>query len=224
MTLLEVLVGLAIGLFVAASATALLRQFLFDNRQLLLRIRLEQQMQAVADVALRELRRAGHWEQAHQGVAENFSLARANPYAALDDAAPGRPTDTIRFAWSGAGAETDPNGVSPAEATGLRLVEDQVKQLKGGNWQPLTDAAFMTVTAFDVTFHLRAQDLERHCERPRPLGTCATGAGRICPPRLLRRHVELRMEAFATREPALTHALVNQVQLRNDVVEGECPR
>ena len=224
MTLLEVLVGLSIGLFVAAAATALLRQFLFDNRQLLLRIRLEQQMQSVADVALRELRRAGHWEQAHLGVADNFSLARANPYATLDDAAPERPTDTLRFAWSGAGAETAPDGVSQAEATGVRLLEGRVGLLKGGNWQPLTDAAFMTVTAFELTLHQRALDLERHCERPRPLGTCATGAGRICPPRLLRRSVELRMEGFAAREPTLTHALTSRVQLRNDVVEGECPR
>ncbi|MDZ5457204.1 prepilin-type N-terminal cleavage/methylation domain-containing protein [Azohydromonas lata] len=224
MTLLEVLVGLAIGLFVAAAATALLQQFLFDNRQLLLRMRLEQQMQAVADAAVHELRRAGHWEKAQLGVADNFDFARANPYAALDDAEAERPSDGIRFSWSGGGAEADPNGVSQAEATGLRLVEGQVKQLKGGNWQPLTDAAFMTVTAFEVTLHQRALDLERHCERPRPQGSCATGAGRICPPRLLKRDLDVRLEGFATREPTLTHALNTQVQLRNDVVEGECPR
>lgn len=224
MTLLEVLVGLAIGLFVAAAATALLRQFLFDNRQLLLRMRLEQQMQAVADVAVHELRRAGHWEKAQLGVADNFSLASPNPYAALGDVQPQRPSDGLRFSWSGGGAEADPSGVSQAEATGLRLVEGQVKHLKGGNWQPLTDAALMTVTAFEVTLEQRALDLERHCERPRPQGSCATGAGRICPPRLLQRSLDVRLEAFATREPTLTHALSTRAQLRNDVVEGECPR
>jgi prepilin peptidase dependent protein B len=223
LTLLELLVGLAIGLFVAASATALLRQLLFDNRHLLLRMRLEQQLQAVADVALHELRRAGHWEQAQLGVADTSRLTGANPYAPLEDADPEHPSDSILFSWSGAGAETDPAGVSLAEATGLRLYQGHLDLGKGGNWQPLTDPALITITTFEVVLHQHVLDLERHCERPRPLGACAAGAA-VCPPRLLRRSVELRLQAHATREPTLEHALRSQVQLRNDVVEGECPR
>lgn len=221
LSLLEVLIGLAIGLFVAAGAATLLSQFLGENRRLLLRMRLEQQLHAVAGVVLRDLRRAGYWQQAGEGIARSGRPGASNPGAGIDDADPEQPSDGIRFAYSGAGGEADPSGGSPSDETGFRLYRGELDAGLGGRWQPLTDPALITVTAFELTLHQRALDLERHCARPRPLGVC-TGGG-VCPPRLLRRSVELRLEARSAQEPAIQHALSSIVDLRNDVVEGRCP-
>jgi type IV pilus assembly protein PilW len=221
LSLLEVLVGLAIGLFVAAGATTLLTQFLGENRRLLLRMRVEQQVHAVAGVVLRDLRRAGHWAQAHQGIARAGEPGAANPGAAIEDADPDTPSNTVRFSFSGSGGEADPSDGEPDDATGFRLLRGQVDAGIGGRWQPLTDPAVVTVTAFELTLRQRALDLERHCARPRPLGAC-TGAG-ACPPRLLRRSVALRLEAQSAQDPSIRHAFESSVDLRNDVVEGRCP-
>jgi type IV pilus assembly protein PilW len=223
MTLLELLVGLALGLFVAAGAATLLSQFLGENRQLLLRLRLEQQAQAVADVVLRDLRRAGAWAQAGEGIARDGRATPANPYAALQGAAPDTAVESLRLTYAdGPIPEGSAPGEEPSAQAGFRLREGIVDARLGGRWQPLTDPGLMRVTAFELTLRQRALDLERHCARPRPLGHCPAGAA--CPPRLLQRRVELRLEAQAAQEPALRHALRGEAALRNDVVEGVCPQ
>lgn len=218
LSLLEVLVGLALGLFVAAGATTLLSQFLGENRRLLLQMRVEQQVHAVAALVLRDLRRAGHWTASHQGIARDGAPGNVNPNAAIEDADPGHPSDTLRFSFSGAGGEA---GSGADDETGFRLFRGQVDAGFGGRWQPLTDPAIVTVTAFELTLRQRALDLERHCARPRPLGACAGGG--VCPPRLLRRSVALRLEAQSAQDPSIRHAFESAVDLRNDVVEGRCP-
>ena len=219
LSLLEVLLGLSIGLFVAASATVLLQQFLGENRRLLLQLRLERQAQAVADIVLRDLRRAGYWARAEDGIRRLGQLRPDNPYAALDDAVPERPGATLRFAY--ADADGAAAGVQDGEQAGFRLRDGIVDMRLGGRWQPLTDPASITVTAFELTLHQRALDLERHCDTPRPPGRCLPGE--TCPPRLLQRRVALRLEAQAAREPSIRHALQGAVALRNDVLEGVCP-
>lgn len=223
LTLLELLVGLSLGLFVAAGATTLLSQFLGENRRLLLQMRLEQQAQALADVVLRDLRRAGVWRQAEDGIARDGAAAPVNPYAALQGAAPEAAVDTLRFSYAdGPVPEDTAPGAEPSAQAGFRLREGIVDARLGNRWQPLTDPASMTVTAFELTLRQRALDLERHCARPRPLGRCPDSG--TCPPRLLQRLVALRLEAQAAREPAIRHGLQGEASLRNDVVEGVCPQ
>ncbi|NML14716.1 hypothetical protein [Azohydromonas caseinilytica] len=219
LSLLEVLLGLSIGLFVAASATVLLHQLLGENRRLLLQLRLERQVQTVADLVLRDLRRAGHWARADEGIKRLGQLPPDNPYARIDDALPERPGDTLRFAY--ADADSAAAGVQANEQAGFRLRDGIVDMRLGGRWQPLTDPASITVTAFELSLHQRALDLERHCDTPRPQGRCLPGE--TCPPRLLQRRVALRLEAQSAQEPALRHALRGEVALRNEVVEGVCP-
>ena len=222
LTLLELLVGLSLGLFVAAGATTLLSQFLGENRRLLLQMRLEQQAQALAELVLHDLRRAGAWAQAGDGIARDGAAAPMNPYAALQGMAPEAVVDTLRFSYAdGPIPEDTAPGAEPSAQAGFRLREGIVDARLGNRWQPLTDPALMTVTAFELTLHQRALDLERHCARPRPLGRCP-GSG-TCPPRLLQRRVALRLEAQAAREPSIRHALQGAVALRNDVLEGVCP-
>ena len=62
------MVGVAIGLFVVAAASMLVVTQLSDNRRLTLETQVQQDLRASADIITRELRRAGHWGKARDGV------------------------------------------------------------------------------------------------------------------------------------------------------------
>ncbi len=84
LTLVELLVALAIGLLiVGGAATALLAQ-LDAQRQRLADARLTQTLHTVADLAVRELRRAGHWGRADDGWPDESADAPADTDADAD--------------------------------------------------------------------------------------------------------------------------------------------
>ncbi len=66
LSLVELMVGIAIGLFIVAAASLLLSRQLGENRRLLLETQLQQDLRASADIITRELRRAGY-----SGLAES---------------------------------------------------------------------------------------------------------------------------------------------------------
>ena len=82
LSIVELMVGVAIGLFVVAAATMLVSTQLSDNRRLMLETQVQQDLRASADIITRELRRAGHWGKARDGVwfAGNVAAVRDNPY------------------------------------------------------------------------------------------------------------------------------------------------
>ena len=59
MGIVELLVGLALGLFVVSGGLMLLAGFTDENRRLLLETRLTQDLRAASDLVTRDLRRAG---------------------------------------------------------------------------------------------------------------------------------------------------------------------
>ena len=68
LSVVELLVGVAIALFIAAAGATLLASHLRENRALLLEARLMQDLRTAADLVTRDLRRAGHWGAAVDGV------------------------------------------------------------------------------------------------------------------------------------------------------------
>ena len=68
LSLVELMVGIAVGLFVVAGAVMVVTTQLGDNRRLLLDAQLQQDLRATLDIVTREVRRAG-------GVADATALA-----------------------------------------------------------------------------------------------------------------------------------------------------
>ena len=60
-SLVELLVGMAVGLLIAAGGVMLLTGNLRDNRSLILEARLMQDLRTASDMVARNLRRAGAW-------------------------------------------------------------------------------------------------------------------------------------------------------------------
>jgi prepilin peptidase dependent protein B len=68
LTLVELMVGMAIGLLLTAIALLAMSQHLRENHRLLVEARLTQDLQAMVDLISRDLRRAGPLSVQHDGV------------------------------------------------------------------------------------------------------------------------------------------------------------
>ena len=214
LSMVELLVGAAIALFIAATGATLLAGNLRENRSLLLEARVTQDLRTAADVIARDLRRAGYWAGAADGVWRGGAPAPlANPYDALaPDAAA---SDAVSFRYSRDAVEN--NVVDSNEQFGFRLRGGVLEmQLGAGNWQALTDAGSLVVTAFSVTPTVQEISLQSLCALPCPAGNAA------CPPRQQVRSLALVLSARSTSDPGVTRSLRSNVRLRNDSVVGAC--
>ena len=214
-TIVEMLVGLAIGLVVVAGAVTLLARQLHQQRALLAETRLTQDLRNAADLIARDLRRAGYWGNAAAGVWSHGAAPLSNPYAAVAPMAAA--SDTVRFAYSRDDVEDQAIGVN--ERTGFRLHGRAVEARLGDRWQALTDASTLVVTAFELMPSVDDIDLSALCARPCDAAGAAAGT---CPPRQQVRHVTVRIAGHATGADRPARSVQARVRLRNDAIAGAC--
>ena len=214
LSMVELLVGAAIVLFIAATGTTLLAGNLRENRSLLFEARVTQDLRTAADVITRDLRRAGSWAAATDGVwSVDAPAAVANPYVAL---APGTAaSDAVSFRYSRDTVEN--NLVDSNEQFGFRLRNGALEmQLGAGNWQALTDAGTLGVTAFSVTPGVQEISLQHLCDVP------CSPASATCPPRQQVRSLALVLSARSATDASVVRSLHSTVRLRNDSLVGAC--
>ena len=215
LSLVEMMVGVAIGLFVVAAAAMLVATQLADNRRLLLETQVQQDLRATSDIIARELRRAGYWGTSRQGV-WNGSAPVANPYRGVNLVS----ASEINLSYSSARTEAAENNVvDGSEQFGYRLNGSTfaVDSLLGaGGWQALSDAATLKVTAFTIT-------LETVTTTPVACPAECPGGGEACWPTLSVREIQVAISGVAVSDPAVQRSVRNRVRLRNDLLTGACP-
>ena len=215
LSLVELMIGLALGLFITAAGVSVLVGQWREHRSATAAMRLMQDLRSASDIITRDLRRAGHWADATAGVGRHRRAgAVANPYAALAPAAAA--SDAARFAYSRDATENQL--LDSNEQFGLRLRNGVIELLLGaGNWQALTDAGTLQVTAFSVQPSMQTVSLLDQCARPCPAGstTCDAATGTAQPAR--------EHHGRATDDASLVRQLDSQVRVRNDGVIGACP-
>ena len=213
-SLVELLVGMAIGLLIVAAGTSFLAANLREQRSLALESRLMQDLRAAADTIARELRRSGYWGSAASGVwTPGTRAVLVNPYATL--AADAAASDAIGFRFSRDAVEN--NTVDDNEEFGFRLRRGTLEmQLGRANWQALTDSDTLTVSRFSITPTLQQISLPSHCVTPCP------SASSTCPPRLQVRSVALAITGRSVVDPDVVRMLQGAVRLRNDALVGAC--
>jgi type IV pilus assembly protein PilW len=214
LSLVELMIGLAIGLLITAAGFSLLASQWREHRSTTAAMRLMQDLRSAGDVITRDLRRAGYWGDPTIALAASAaSAAVANPYAAFAPASAA--SDAARFAYSRDAVEN--HLLDGNEQFGLRLRNGAIElQLGVGNWQALTDAGTLTVTAFSVQPRVQTVALLEHCARPCPVGA-------TCEPKLELRSLDLSITARATDDATVVRQLNSRVRLRNDGVTGACP-
>lgn len=244
LSIVELMVGITIGLFILAGATMVLTSQLGDNRRLLLEAQMQQDMRATADMIARDIRRAGYWAHAicqvwlEPGKVIAPECANAvsgagewvtNPYGTMTPRAAPAGTQTVVYDRStdeeSAGLGEDDDLVDDVadrtrEQVGfrLRVVGDRqtVQYLVGeDNWQDLTDPEVLKVTQF--TLALNARDLALPCGVQCPV----LGPGG-CPLVQSVRDVTITLVAEARHDATARRTLQDNVRLRNDVVREVC--
>lgn len=235
LSIVELMIGITISLFILAGATMVLTSQLGDNRRLLLEAQVQQDLRAAADMISRDIRRAGYWGQAYRGICPPSltpCAPMANPYMAMNpqSAAALAPATTVVYDRStdeedGRVIGTDDNAVDgaanrPRERVGFRWNADNrtIDYLVGaGNWQALTDAAVLQVTQFDMVINTR--DLVVPCGA----GPCPVLGPDGCPLFLRSRDVTFTIVANAVHDANVRRSLRDNVRLRNSLPTEVCP-
>ena len=223
LSIVELMVGVAVGLFVVAAASMLVATQLSDNRRLTLETQVQQDLRAAADIITRELRRSGHWAKARDGVGQPgnvpYRAVKKADGATIDNSSAfgdGEVSTGVQMSYSRSGDETaEDNAVLPAEQLGFRL-NNGVIETKLGNWQALTDGNTLNVTAFTLTMNVQPVWLECPKPCPNPLVECR--------PQLQVRDITLDITGQAAHDSSVQRSLRSNVRLRNDaVIAGTCP-
>ena len=205
-SMIELMIGLLIGLFIAAVGSTMFVGQLRTSRLLLNEARLSQDLRTASDVIARDLRRSGYFGGA-------TDAGRANPYAAIGPAGAASDAISLRYSMDA----TENNSVDSNEQFGFRLHAGVIElQLGAGNWQALTDANTLTITRFNISPDAQDISLASFCTTP-----CAAGDTH-CPPHQQLLSVSVELSARLVSDSAVTRSLRSTVRTRNDTLIGTC--
>jgi prepilin peptidase dependent protein B len=217
LSIVELLIGIAIGLFILAGATVVVSGQLTDNRRLLLETQLQQDLRAAADMIVRDVRRGGYWGNAG-GTVWAAAGAASNPYRALWTSTAGGRSE-LMYSYSSATPAIPENGVEDdAERYGFALDAGTgtiQMRLGGGGWQALTDPDVVRVTQFDVQVNEQVI--------PVPCAKACTGGGVACWPQQTVRDVAIVIAGRAVHDANVQRSIRSDVRVRNDGLSGACP-
>lgn len=211
LSLVELLVGSAIGLVLVGGASKLFVDSMDDSRRIIIETRVHQDLRAAADLVARDLKRAGYWANALQGVAYP---PLDNPYRIAAPTAASGPASQVDYAFA---RDADNAVNATTEQFGFRLQDNAIRVLNGGTWQQLTDPGTVVITQFSVTPVTRVVSLGHFCSP-----VCAPGSAG-CPAVSVRRF-DIVLRGRAPNDAAVVREIRESVRLRNDeVAPAACP-
>jgi prepilin peptidase dependent protein B len=228
MSIIELMVGVALGLIVVAGAVKLMGDTLGSNRRVLLETRVNQDLRTAADLIARDIRRAGYWNNAQSGIFTTTGAAVSpNPYAAIS-----LNSNVVEYQYARDADDT----VQDAERAGFRLQGDALEFRNGeGGWQLVTDPGVVRITTLSITPSEREVELHTYCSCLIKL-TCSesefqAGGKYYAPtdPSIPRRPTStIRQFAIVLAGEAANDASVRReiretVRVRNDRLDGRCP-
>lgn len=222
LSIVEMLVGIAIGLFVVAGATLVATGQLADNRLLMLETQLQQDLRATADLVARELRRGGLWGNAAKSVwPASETPPAANPYSAAASGVGAGGRTEVKYSYSNTTSTNPENDTEDAsERYGFARNDSTgaVEMLIGASgWQALSDVEVINVTKFEV--EPEAIPVVVPCPK-----YCDAAGDTTCWPRLTVRNVTIAIDAEARHDTHVKRSIRSNVRLRNDTTTvGVCP-
>lgn len=205
LSIVESLVGITVGLFIVAAAATIVSAQLASNRRLLLDTQIQQDLRASADIIARELRRSG---ALRDGIAAATLWQPGMTFTPIDAASSALtpttgPSDNVTFQYQ---------RTSDVTEYGFKLHDGRIQSKINGEWQDLTDANAMHVTAFAIT--------------PRTVTTvtlpcpnlCPTTGDTACWPTVTVREIDLQIDGEAANDASVRRSIRGTVRVRNDAV------
>lgn len=214
LSLVELMIGIAIGMIVVAGASLLMSNQVSEHGKLMQETQIQQDLRATADLMLRDLRRSGYWENSDKAVWSANAAASPNPYSAAS--APD--TQAVRYAYSTVTTQRPENDqLDATDSYGFKLDSDgTLRSLLGGNWQALTDPAVLEVTSFSITPVQQAIDLSAYCDQ------VCDPATQNCP-RMQVILFDISITGRSVRDPNVVRTISVASRPRNDEITGACP-
>jgi type II secretory pathway component PulJ len=212
LSLVELMVGVTIGLFVVAAASMLVGTQLGENRKLVLETQLQQDLRATADIIARELRRSGVADQPWTYIASETGQANYSTQSELSLSA-GNSQVNFRYDRNNRGIWGFQLSSAGAIRTLVAATAASAAAGEAGGWQELTDPETMRVTNFQITPHVAPMQV-LPCPKLCP-GTNDTD----CWPRVFVRSYTVTIEARSPRASEVMRSLQSEVRLRNDRVQ-----
>lgn len=204
-SLVELMVGITIGLFIVAATSLMISTQLSGNRRMLLETQLNQDLRATADIITRELRRASYapnaaneiwFDKKSALVAENI-FGTVTPSSGID-------ISDIQFKYNRRAGDQGPFGFA--------LNNGVITSLIAGVAQALTDSRVMTVTEFKINLAVPIK-FQLPCPR-----LCIDGT-QACWPDLSVRTATVLISAKSVSDPNVIRGLTTQVRLKNDFTQ-----
>ena len=221
-SLVEVLIGLALSLFVVLGALMMFGQFTGENRHLMRETRIVQDLRAASDLIARDLRRAGYWGDATAGVwtsgmtstppINGYGRMAAAPCssATLDQKTTSAASNAICYAVA---ADAD-NTIATAEKYGFELDGGVIYAVLGGAArEALTDPKTITITDLVITPSSQVLSAADYCSK-----TCTSNC-----PEVVVREFEVLIKGTLPGDSSVSRFLRSNVRLRNDYFSGSCP-
>lgn len=235
--LVELMVGITVGLIVTAGAAIVATRQINEHRRLMLEVQMQQDLRIAADLLQQDMRRAGYrglpangvWEPERNAGATPAKEAASSPYASLSNTA-----DTLLYQYAkqipvdpnnpgGAKTLNTTNVVASNEQFGVQWNKtDGTLELKLGlrsngsaNWQPITDPNVITIENFAVSIVTQQISLADLCD------PACVSAGN-CPTQAIR-NVTFTIRATAKSDPSVARTLTVNEKIRADDVSGACP-
>ncbi|MCK7493802.1 MAG: prepilin-type N-terminal cleavage/methylation domain-containing protein [Comamonadaceae bacterium] len=225
LSIVELMVGIAIGLLIVAASAMLVSGQLGDNRRLLLETQVQQDLRAASDIIVRELRRSGARVDAETGaVWTTEHVATCNRYATVTTG-----PDYVHFRYYRDANNNGPIGFK-LENHVLRAAVHVSAGVAGtceqsseqpANWQDLTDGRTLKVTRFVVTPTVTSQQIP--CAKLCPTPISPPGDPRSCWPRLEVRQYQIEIDGEAASDSAVKRSISAVVRLRNDHLRHHDP-
>lgn len=215
LSIVELMVGIVVGMFVVAGALSMSAGNLDKSRRMLADVRFNQDLRAAVDLVTRDLRRSGYWGAAITGTQAigATSATAQNPYAG----ATGSTAGGFTYQFS---RDAEENGTLDAdEQFGFRI-RDGALQMRGDadGWTDVTDTKVMSVAddGLTITPQVTVLPLGHMCPR-----ACNAGTPN-CPTITLRSYAVV-LTATSAADPAAVRQLRTTVRPRNDQLAGRCP-
>jgi prepilin peptidase dependent protein B len=215
LSLIELMIGTTIGLFVVAGTVSLYATNASSSRHLLAEARLNQDLRAAMDLVSRDLRRSGYWGNAIKGttITGSGTATTANPYrgvSSTDDEVSGE----VAYQFS---REAEDDALTDNEQFGFHLEEGVLKmQTEKDGWADMTDIHQVTVTNFSITTVPTPIALGSLCTV-----VCAVGTPNC--PTMTVRHFTISLTGRSATDTSVERTLKASVRPRNDQLEGQCP-
>ena len=221
-SIVELMIGITIGLFILAGASLVMTNQITDNRRLLLDTQVQQDLRAVAALMVRDIRRANYYGYAHRNIwTTDLTQTTFNRYN-LFSPANSNGTSTLQYARSTDDVvglmNIDNDTVSGAERVTLTLNEATHSidmTLGNAAAQALTDANVLRIT--ELTFITATRDLPVPCGAVCP----AVGPGG-CALVQRQRQVDFVIVGEAVHDSRVRRSVRESLRLKNDLVSEAC--